>query len=154
MNTYLSFKFFCLQLCLPAGLQFRTQKHSLEPKFHSFVVTRENASRYYGYSLIFYEEVRNRNICSAMHTLQVNNLLKKEFKHSTCMYFTIYSNNDYIVAYLNFLIFNCRQCISLNSPVDRHPQDIGRIQEKRVLAHCRDRSNWRHTLARPSPITI
>ncbi|CAG5055976.1 unnamed protein product [Parnassius apollo] len=57
-------------LCLPAGLQFRTQKHSLEPKFHSFVVTRENASRYYGFSLIFYEEVRNRNICSAMHTLQ------------------------------------------------------------------------------------
>ncbi|XP_028177390.1 DENN domain-containing protein 5B isoform X4 [Ostrinia furnacalis] len=57
-------------LCLPAGLQFRTQKHSLDPKFHSFVVTRENASRYYGFSLIFYEEVRNRNICSAMHTLQ------------------------------------------------------------------------------------
>ncbi|XP_050342201.1 DENN domain-containing protein 5B isoform X3 [Nymphalis io] len=57
-------------LCLPASLQFRTQKHSLEPKFHSFVVTRENASRYYGFSLIFYEEVRNRNICSAMHTLQ------------------------------------------------------------------------------------
>ncbi|KAL4714481.1 hypothetical protein ACJJTC_017776 [Scirpophaga incertulas] len=57
-------------LCLPAGLQFRTQKHSLEPKFHTFVVTRENASRYYGFSLIFYEEVRNRNICSAMHTLQ------------------------------------------------------------------------------------
>ncbi|XP_028039187.1 DENN domain-containing protein 5B isoform X1 [Bombyx mandarina] len=57
-------------LCLPAGLQFRTQKHSLEPQFHSFVVTRENASRYYGFSLIFYEEVRNKNICSAMHTLQ------------------------------------------------------------------------------------
>ncbi|XP_072941524.1 DENN domain-containing protein 5B isoform X1 [Epargyreus clarus] len=57
-------------LCLPAGLQFRTQKHSLEPKFHSFLVTRENASRYYGFSLIFHEEVRNRNICSAMHTLQ------------------------------------------------------------------------------------
>ncbi|XP_049864850.1 DENN domain-containing protein 5A isoform X2 [Pectinophora gossypiella] len=57
-------------LCLPAGLQFRTQKHCLEPRFHSFVVTRENASRYYGYSLVFYEEVRNRNICSAMHTLQ------------------------------------------------------------------------------------
>ncbi|KAG7305557.1 hypothetical protein JYU34_009638 [Plutella xylostella] len=57
-------------LSLPAGLQFKTQKHSLEPKFHSFVITRENASRYYGYSLIFYEEVRNRNICSAMHTLQ------------------------------------------------------------------------------------
>ncbi|XP_026326340.1 DENN domain-containing protein 5A isoform X2 [Hyposmocoma kahamanoa] len=57
-------------LCFPAGLQFKTQKHCLEPRFHSFVVTRENASRYYGFSLIFYEEVRNRNICSAMHTLQ------------------------------------------------------------------------------------
>lgn len=64
--------YFFFQLCLPAGLQFRTQKHSLEPKFHSFVVTRENASRYYGFSLIFYEEVRNADICSAMHTLQVS----------------------------------------------------------------------------------
>ncbi|XP_077285718.1 DENN domain containing pinstripe [Arctopsyche grandis] len=56
--------------CLPTGLLFRTQKHVLDPQFHSFVITREDASRYYGFSLVFYEEVRNRNICSAMHTLQ------------------------------------------------------------------------------------
>lgn len=60
-----------LQFCLPAGLLFRTQKHALDPQFHSFVITREDASRYYGFSLVFFEEVRNRNICSAMHTLQV-----------------------------------------------------------------------------------
>lgn len=59
------------QLCLPHGLQFRTQKHPLEPKFHSFVITREDGKRIYGASYIFYEETRNRKICSAMQTLQV-----------------------------------------------------------------------------------
>lgn len=57
-------------LSLPAGLKFRTQKHCIEPKFHSFATTREDGKRCYGFSLVFYEEVRNRNICSAMHTLQ------------------------------------------------------------------------------------
>uniref|UniRef100_A0A1B0C827 DENN domain-containing protein 5B n=2 Tax=Lutzomyia longipalpis TaxID=7200 RepID=A0A1B0C827_LUTLO len=57
-------------LSLPQGLKFRTQKHNIEPKFHSFATTREDGKRCYGFSLVFYEEVRNRNICSAMHTLQ------------------------------------------------------------------------------------
>ncbi|XP_075163800.1 DENN domain containing pinstripe isoform X1 [Haematobia irritans] len=57
-------------LSLPQGLRFRTQKHNLEPKFHSFATTREDGKRCYGFSLVFYEEIRNRNICSAMHTLQ------------------------------------------------------------------------------------
>lgn len=66
----------CL-LCLPAGLRFRTQKHSIinTPHFHSFVITREDGCRYYGHSLVFYEEVTNRDICNAMHTLQVNTLI-------------------------------------------------------------------------------
>nr|CAH7753126.1 unnamed protein product [Callosobruchus chinensis] len=57
---------------LPCGLKFRTQKHSVTqaPNFHSFVITREDGKRCYGFSLIFYEEVRNRDICSAMQTLQ------------------------------------------------------------------------------------
>ncbi|XP_055707091.1 DENN domain-containing protein 5A isoform X3 [Phlebotomus papatasi] len=57
-------------LSLPQGLKFRTQKHNIEPKFHAFATTREDGKRCYGFSLVFYEEVRNRNICSAMHTLQ------------------------------------------------------------------------------------
>ncbi|KAM7356859.1 DENN domain containing pinstripe [Cochliomyia hominivorax] len=57
-------------LSLPQGLRFRTQKHNIEPKFHSFATTREDGKRCYGFSLVFYEEIRNRNICSAMHTLQ------------------------------------------------------------------------------------
>ncbi|XP_066992829.2 DENN domain-containing protein 5B [Anabrus simplex] len=61
-------------LCLPHGLHFRTQKHSVEPKFHSFVITREDGSRSYGFSYIFYEEIRNRKICSAMQTLQAMHL--------------------------------------------------------------------------------
>lgn len=59
-------------LCLPQGLKFRTQKHSVTqaPVFHSFLITREDGKRCYGFSLIFYEEVRNRDICNAMQTLQ------------------------------------------------------------------------------------
>lgn len=57
-------------LSLPQGLKFKTQKHNLEPKFHSFATTREDGKRCYGFSLVFYEEVRNSNISSAMHTLQ------------------------------------------------------------------------------------
>ncbi|XP_043268202.1 DENN domain-containing protein 5B isoform X2 [Venturia canescens] len=57
-------------LCLPSGLRFRTQKHSVEPSFHSFVLTKEDGHRTYGFSLVFYEECRNRKICAAMQTLQ------------------------------------------------------------------------------------
>ncbi|XP_060531604.1 DENN domain-containing protein 5B [Cylas formicarius] len=59
-------------LALPNGLKFRTQKHSVTqaPNFHSFLITREDGKRCYGFSLIFYEEVRNRDICAAMQTLQ------------------------------------------------------------------------------------
>lgn len=57
-------------LSLPQGLMFRTQKHCIEPRFHAFATTREDGKRCYGFSLVFYEEVRNRNICNAMHTLQ------------------------------------------------------------------------------------
>ncbi|KAH8398853.1 hypothetical protein KR222_008930 [Zaprionus bogoriensis] len=57
-------------LSLPQGLRFRTQKHNIEPKFHSFATTREDGKRCYGFSLVFYEDIRNRNICGAIHTLQ------------------------------------------------------------------------------------
>ncbi|XP_076762018.1 DENN domain containing pinstripe isoform X1 [Xylocopa sonorina] len=57
-------------LCLPSGLRFRTQKHSVEPTFHSFVLTKHDGHRTYGFSLVFYEECRNRKICAAMQTLQ------------------------------------------------------------------------------------
>ena len=63
------------QLCLPSGLVFRTQKHTLEPCFHSFVITRENGSRTFGFSYIFYEEVNSKHVTSAIQTLQVRNFL-------------------------------------------------------------------------------
>ncbi|CAG9836682.1 unnamed protein product [Diabrotica balteata] len=58
---------------LPAGLKFRTQKHSVTqaPNFHSYIITREDGKRCFGFSLIFYEEVQSRDIKEAMHTLQV-----------------------------------------------------------------------------------
>lgn len=57
-------------LSLPQGLKFRTQKHDTTPRFHSFASTRDDGKRCYGFSLVFYEETKNENICTAMHTLQ------------------------------------------------------------------------------------
>ncbi|XP_054716974.1 DENN domain-containing protein 5A-like [Uloborus diversus] len=61
-------------LCLPKGLTFRTQKHKRNPFFHSFIITREDGSRTYGQCYTFYEEVSDRKICDAMHTLQAMHL--------------------------------------------------------------------------------
>lgn len=42
---------------------------SREPQFHSFIITREDGSRTYGFALTFFEEVTSKQICSAMQTL-------------------------------------------------------------------------------------
>lgn len=57
-------------LSLPQGLKFRTQKHDTKPRFHSFASTRDDGKRCYGFTLVFYEETKNENICTAMQTLQ------------------------------------------------------------------------------------
>ncbi|XP_062868765.1 DENN domain-containing protein 5A isoform X2 [Trichomycterus rosablanca] len=56
-------------LCMPKGLSFRTQADRREPHFHSFIITREDGSRTYGFALTFFEEVTSKQICSAMQTL-------------------------------------------------------------------------------------
>ncbi|RXM36371.1 DENN domain-containing protein 5A [Acipenser ruthenus] len=56
-------------LCMPKGLSFRTQADNKDPQFHSFIITREDGSRTYGFALTFYEEVTSKQICSAMQTL-------------------------------------------------------------------------------------
>uniref|UniRef100_A0A3B4B785 Uncharacterized protein n=1 Tax=Periophthalmus magnuspinnatus TaxID=409849 RepID=A0A3B4B785_9GOBI len=56
-------------LCMPKGLSFRTQVDTREPQFHSFIITREDGSRTYGFALTFFEEVTSKQICSAMQTL-------------------------------------------------------------------------------------
>ncbi|XP_023668531.2 DENN domain-containing protein 5B isoform X1 [Paramormyrops kingsleyae] len=56
-------------LCMPKGLSFRTQLDSREPRFHSFIITREDGSRTYGFVYTFYEEVTSPQICAAMQTL-------------------------------------------------------------------------------------
>ncbi|XP_064490137.1 DENN domain-containing protein 5B-like isoform X2 [Ornithodoros turicata] len=61
-------------LCLPHGLSFRTQKHTRDPYFHSFIITREDGSRTYGQALTFYEEITDMQICTAMTTLQAMHL--------------------------------------------------------------------------------
>lgn len=81
-------------LSLPQGLRFRTQKHSIEPHFHSFATTREDGKRCHGFSLIFYEEVRNQDICNAMHTLQVREY--HNFSYKNCLF---YSFSFFLFAY-------------------------------------------------------
>ncbi|EGW10829.1 DENN domain-containing protein 5B [Cricetulus griseus] len=54
---------------MPKGLSFRTQADNKEPQFHSFIITREDGSRTYGFVLTFYEEVTSKQICTAMQTL-------------------------------------------------------------------------------------
>lgn len=53
---------------------FRTQKDHRDPKFHSFVITREDGSRTYGFTYTFYEEVLNKQICTAMQALHAMHL--------------------------------------------------------------------------------
>lgn len=54
---------------MPKGLSFRTQADQRTPQFHSFIITREDGSRTYGFVHTFYEEVTSPQICSAMQTL-------------------------------------------------------------------------------------
>ncbi|TMS03084.1 DENN domain-containing protein 5B, partial [Larimichthys crocea] len=56
-------------LCMPKGLSFRTQVDQRDPQFHSFIITKEDGSRTYGFVHTFYEEVTSPQICSAMQTL-------------------------------------------------------------------------------------
>ncbi|XP_066561370.1 DENN domain-containing protein 5B isoform X2 [Amia ocellicauda] len=56
-------------LCMPKGLSFRTQVDNRDPQFHSYLITREDGSRTYGFVHTFYEEVTSKQICTAMQTL-------------------------------------------------------------------------------------
>uniref|UniRef100_A0A3Q4GHG1 DENN/MADD domain containing 5B n=1 Tax=Neolamprologus brichardi TaxID=32507 RepID=A0A3Q4GHG1_NEOBR len=49
------------------GLSFPADQR--EPQFHSFIITKEDGSRTYGFVHTFYEEVTSPQICSAMQTL-------------------------------------------------------------------------------------
>uniref|UniRef100_A0A4W4HAD6 UDENN domain-containing protein n=1 Tax=Electrophorus electricus TaxID=8005 RepID=A0A4W4HAD6_ELEEL len=67
-------------LCMPKGLSFRTQRDDRAPHFHSFLITREDGSRTYGFVHTFYEEVTSPQICSAMQTL----LQMHHAEHTSC----------------------------------------------------------------------
>ena len=60
------------RLCLPQGLKFctQTERSSFPPSFHPFILTKEDGSKSCGFSLVFMEEVKDMNICHALHTLQ------------------------------------------------------------------------------------
>ncbi|XP_043915047.1 DENN domain-containing protein 5A isoform X2 [Protopterus annectens] len=71
-------------LCMPKGLSFRTQADSRDPQFHSFIITREDGSRTFGFAYTFYEEVTSKQICTAMQTLyHMHNAEQYDILHTT-----------------------------------------------------------------------
>lgn len=58
------------QLCMPKGLTFSTQHQDRKPKFHSFVITREDRTQVYGAALTFFELVTDEKLCTQFNMLQ------------------------------------------------------------------------------------
>uniref|UniRef100_A0AAY5K1I3 DENN domain containing 5B n=1 Tax=Esox lucius TaxID=8010 RepID=A0AAY5K1I3_ESOLU len=56
-------------LCMPRGLSFRTQTDDRVPFFHSFTVSQDDGTRFYGFVQTYYEEVTSAQITMAMQTL-------------------------------------------------------------------------------------
>ncbi|XP_074050887.1 DENN domain-containing protein 5B isoform X2 [Macrotis lagotis] len=84
-------------LCMPKGLSFRTQMDNKDPQFHSFIITREDGSRTYGFVLTFYEEVTSKQICTAMHTLyQMHNA-----EHYSSIYASSSCSMDSLTSNIN-----------------------------------------------------
>ncbi|XP_012590606.1 PREDICTED: DENN domain-containing protein 5B [Condylura cristata] len=82
-------------LCMPKGLSFRTQADEREPQFHSFIITREDGSRTYGFVLTFFEEVASKQICTAMQTLyQMHNAEQQGSASSSCSLDSLASSLD------------------------------------------------------------
>ena len=60
---------------MPAGVHFTCipkESHDIskEPHFHPFIITKENGSKVYGFSLVFNEEVFDDSIINAVNSLQ------------------------------------------------------------------------------------
>ncbi|XP_063785007.1 DENN domain-containing protein 5B isoform X1 [Pseudophryne corroboree] len=84
-------------LCMPKGLSFRTQTDNRDPQFHSFIITREDGSRTYGFVLTFFEEVTSKQICTAMQTLyQMHNAeqCNSVYASSSCSMDSLASSMD------------------------------------------------------------
>ncbi|XP_023347646.1 DENN domain-containing protein 5B, partial [Eurytemora carolleeae] len=58
------------RLCLPNGLRFSNDKSRYPPSCHPFVLTKEDGSKSCGFSLVYLEEVKDLNVCHALHSLQ------------------------------------------------------------------------------------
>jgi len=58
------------RLCLPNGLRFSNSKGRYPPACHPFVLTKEDGTKSCGFSLVYSEEVKDMNVCHALHTLQ------------------------------------------------------------------------------------
>ena len=81
-----------LQLQFPKGIRFQTQRDPHQVHFHPFLLTKEDGSRVYGGALSFYEEVKTRQIHSAMQTLQAMHLAELSNAQSRTLYSHLQGN--------------------------------------------------------------
>lgn len=56
-------------LCMPRGCYFRKTVAKKKERFHSFLQTREDGTKIYGFVLTFYERIKNDKMVLAMDTL-------------------------------------------------------------------------------------
>lgn len=54
---------------MPRGVYFRKYVHKDQRKFHSFLQTKEDGAKIYGFVLTFFEEIKNQKLVQAMDTL-------------------------------------------------------------------------------------
>ena len=60
---------------MPAGVHFscvpkESQDNTKEPRFYPFIIVKEDGSKVYGFSLVFYEQVTDDSIINAVSSLQ------------------------------------------------------------------------------------
>ena len=56
-------------LCMPRGVYFQRHVKTNSRRFHSFMQTKEDGKKIYGFVLTYYEKVNNEKILTAMETL-------------------------------------------------------------------------------------
>ncbi|XP_078000435.1 DENN domain-containing protein 5B-like [Glandiceps talaboti] len=115
-------------LCMPKGLSFSTEEQNKECRYHTFLITREDGSRIYGAALTFYEEVRNKQICVAMQSLEA--MYEAEFGRSAVQeeweksanHSHVYTNmTNYDMCKNTLYVTKCI-CIITQQPFIRAPQ--------------------------------
>ena len=119
-----------VKLCLPKGLVF--QKHYSKPKYHPFIITREDGSRIFGGTLTFFESVEDDGICNAMQALQT--MYDAEFSNSNTSK-TISSTSMSVSTANNMPRFNHQRSASTSCEASRSIDQFSSSRRAASRAH-------------------